>query len=102
MIINWIKRQLKKPLKAIDTWRKAIPEDVLMEYVCDAMYLTTLTGEAKRDFVVKRIQKFAATRGVEIPTSVLNFLVEETLQKWFEKNNINKAPVKVSNIWSIK
>lgn len=78
---HWLSGQVS----SIDKWRKTIGLDALLQFVQEAESFEDLSGAEKKKYVAKRLQTWAAGRGVKIPTSVINYLIEEALQAFLEK-----------------
>jgi len=83
---HWISGQAS----SIDKWRKLIGMKEILQFVQEAESFNELTGSEKRKYVAKRISAWAAGQGCKIPTSVMNYLIEEALQIFLEK--IGHAP----------
>jgi hypothetical protein len=85
----WLSRQSS----AIDQWRRTIGMDEIINWVTQAEAFNNMRGTQKRAYVAKRITAWAKSRGFDIPESVVNYLIEEALQVFFEQTGREpKAP----------
>lgn len=76
---------LTRRASAIDKWRKLIPMSDLIDFIAQAEAFNEMSGPQKRAYVSKRITAWAKSRGLNIPESVVNYLIEEALQVFLEQ-----------------
>ena len=80
MLMAWL-RGLQRLHPEARKWLSEIGEPAIRRFASEAAALVDLTGEQRKQYAVEMLRKSALeSAGVEIPTSIANYLVEHVYQ----------------------